>query len=350
MSADVAVAVAGAGGWGKNLVRVFSGLEGCVLRAVCDLNPKVLEAHRRALPGVLMTTDLDQVLADPSIDALVVAVDAPAHHGLARAALRAGKHVFVEKPLTIDVAHAEELTALAQQMDRQLMVGHLLIYHPAMTYVKEVCASGELGDVHYLYSQRLNLGIIRSSENAWWSLAPHDVALALWLFDSTPASVIATGATYLQTGRGIEDVVFASLGFPDGRMAQIHVSWLDPHKMRKLTIVGSKKMLVFDDTLADEKIRIYDKGAAPRAGYTSYADGVAVRSGDIRIPNLVMKEPLALECAEFRDCIRERRPPRTPGAAGLAVVRVLDAGARSLAKGGARIELGAAPAAAPGAS
>jgi predicted dehydrogenase len=337
----VNIAVAGAGGWGKNLVRVFSTLEGCALKAVCDINPKVLETNRKALPGVLMTTDLGQVLADPGIDAVVVAVDAPAHHAVARSALAAGKHVFVEKPLAIDVGHAQELCALAKQMNRKLMVGHLLIYHPAMTFVKQLVDSGELGNIHYLYSQRLNLGIIRSNENAWWSLAPHDVALALWLFGAAPSSVVATGATYLQTDRGIEDVVFASLRFPDGRMAQIHVSWLDPNKMRKLTIVGSKKMLVFDDTEADEKIRIYDKGAAPRPGYTSYAEGVAVRAGDIRIPTVAMKEPLALECAEFRDCIVQDRAPATPGGAGLEVVQVLDAGARSLAGGGTRVDLGA---------
>jgi predicted dehydrogenase len=334
------VAVAGAGGWGRNLVRVFSSLEGCTLRAVCDLNQKVLDGHSATLPGVLLTRQLEEILRDDTIEALVVAVDAPAHHAVARAALAAGKHVLVEKPLTVDVEHARELTELAAKVDRQLMVGHLLIYHPAMSLVKQLCDSGELGDIHYLYSQRLNLGIIRSNENAWWSLAPHDVALALWLFGQSPSSVVATGASYLQTDKGIEDVVFASLGFPDGRMAQIHVSWLDPNKMRKLTIVGSRRMLVFDDTVADEKLRLYDKGAAPRPGYTSYEAGVAVRTGDIRIPNIVMKEPLALECAEFRDCILEKRSPRTPGRDGLEVVRVLDAGARSLMQGGGRIELG----------
>jgi predicted dehydrogenase len=206
--------------------------------------------------------------------------------------------------------------------------------------IKDLCRQGELGDIHYLYSQRLNLGIIRSNENAWWSLAPHDIALALWLLDRSPSTVVAVGASYLQTSKGIEDVVFASLGFPEGQMAQIHVSWLDPHKMRKLTIVGSKKMLVFDDTQADEKVRIYDKGAAPERGYAPYEAGVAVRTGDILIPNLAMREPLLLECAEFRDCIVEGRPPRTSGEAGLEVVRVLEAGARSLAQGGARVEMG----------
>jgi predicted dehydrogenase len=333
------VAVVGAGGWGRNLVRVFAGLDGCVLRAVCDLNPKVIAAQQKLLPGVVVTSDLSALLADSGIEAFVVAADAGAHHPIAKSALLAGKHVFVEKPLTLDVVQAQELTVLARARNLRLMVGHLLVYHPAMTVIKELCQQGELGDIHYLYSQRLNLGIIRSNENAWWSLAPHDIALALWLLGRSPSSVVAVGASYLQTEKGIEDVVFASLGFPDGQMAQIHVSWLDPQKMRKLTVVGSKKMLVFDDTHADEKIRIYDKGAAPEPGYTSYEAGVAVRNGDIRIPNLTMREPLVLECSEFRDCIAEGRDPRTPGEAGLEVVRVLDAGARSLMRGGTRVEI-----------
>ncbi len=342
------VAIAGAGGWGKNLLRVFATLDGCVVRAVCDLNQKVLDGHRATLPDARFTRDFVDIVQDPEIDAVVIAVDAPAHHAVALAALNARKHVFVEKPLTINVREAYELEATAKRVDRKLMVGHLLIYHPAMTLVKEMCDGGELGDVYYIHSQRLNLGIIRSNENAWWSLAPHDVALALWLFGKSPSSVTATGASYLQTGKHIEDVVFASLGFPDGRMAQIHVSWLDPNKMRKLTIVGSKRMLVFDDTEADEKLRIYDKGAAPRPGYASYEAGVAVRTGDIRIPNITMKEPLALECAEFRDCILENRPARTPGGAGVEVVRVLDAGAQSLALGGTRVEMSAMPVAGSG--
>jgi predicted dehydrogenase len=219
------------------------------------------------------------------------------------------------------------------------MVGHLLLYHPALVQVKSLVDSGALGEIHYLYSQRLNLGIIRSDENAWWSLAPHDVSVALWLYGALPESVQATGATYLQRPKAIEDVVFATLRFADGRLAQLHVSWLDPHKMRKLTIVGARQMLVFDDTLADEKLRIYDKGAAPRPGYTSYEDGVAVRAGAITIPNILMREPLALECAEFRDCILEGRDPRTDGTSGLDVVRVLQAGARSLREGGAVVQL-----------
>jgi predicted dehydrogenase len=333
------VAVVGAGGWGKNLVRVFGQLDGCELAGVCDVDQQALADQRALHPGVLCTPDLDLLLNDPSIQAVVVAVDAPRHHAVARAALEAGKHVFVEKPLTLEVAHARELVELAERKRLRLMVGHLLLYHPAMIQVKRLCDDGELGDIHYLYSQRLNLGIIRSNENAWWSLAPHDVAVALWLYGAEPVSVQATGATYLQRSKAIEDVVFATLRFADGRLAQLHVSWLDPHKMRKLTIVGGRKMLVFDDTLADEKLRIYDKGAAPRPGYTSYEEGVALRTGSILIPSVAMREPLQLECAEFRDSVVENRPPRTSGASGLSVVRVLQAGERSLRERGAVIPL-----------
>jgi predicted dehydrogenase len=254
----------------------------------------------------------------------------------------------VEKPLALDEQEAEELVRMAAQHKRKLMVGHLLLYHPALLRVKELCDRGELGDIYYLYSQRLNLGIIRSNENAWWSLAPHDVAVALWLCGGRPLSVSASGATYLQRGKEIEDVVFATLRFSDGRVAQIHVSWLDPHKIRKLTVVGSKKMLVFDDTESDEKLRIYDKGAAPRPGYSSYEEGVAVRSGDIVIPTVTMKEPLAVECAELRDCILEDRQPLSSGELGADVVRVLAAGERSLRSGGAVVMLGADQAPAKG--
>jgi len=338
-NSPLTIAVVGAGGWGRNLVRVFSQLDGCRLAAVCDLDEQVLAEQRRQHPHVRCTAELASVLDDKSIAAVVVAVDAPRHHAVARAALESGKHVFVEKPLTLEVAHARELTELAARARRTLMVGHLLLYHPAMVAVKQLCDAGELGDIHYLYSQRLNLGIIRSNENAWWSLAPHDISVALWLYGAEPMSVQATGATYLQRVKAIEDVVFATLRFADGRLAQLHVSWLDPHKMRKLTIVGARKMLVFDDTLADEKLRIYDKGAAHRTGYTSYEDGVAVRAGSITIPNLIMREPLQVECAEFRDCVLEGRAPRSDGASGLAVVRVLQAGERSLRAGGAVMPL-----------
>ena len=335
------VAVFGAGGWGKNLVRVFSRLDGCHLAVVCDLDPGVRAGLAKQYPGLVVSAEPEAVLADPRIDAVVVAVDAPSHFELARAALRRKKHVFVEKPLTLSPASSAELCELARASDVRLMVGHLLLYHPALRVVGDLVARGALGRLLYVHAQRLNMGIVRADENVWWSLAAHDVAVATWLFGAEPVRVSATSATYLQ--EGVEDVVFAAMHFADGRIAHVHVSWIEPHKVRKLTLVGSRAMLVFDDTIADEKVRIYEKSDGARPGYASYEEGVAVRSGDITIPRIVMQEPLLLECMEFRDAILEGRAPRTPGEHGLSVVRVLAAGQASLRAGGAPVTVAEAP-------
>lgn len=331
---DVGLAVVGAAGWGKNVVRAFSIARGCQLRWVCDLNTQLLNATVQRHPGVQTTTSFDQVLADGAVNAVAVAVDVPNHHRVARQALLAGRHVFVEKPLTLTSQEAEELCALAETRNLTLMVGHLLLYHPAIELAKQRIEAGELGDVYYLYSQRVNLGIVRETENAWWSLAPHDIAVAMHLFGEEPLTVSATGAVFLQRERAVQDIAFGSLEFSGGKIAHIHVSWLDPHKRRSLTVVGSKRMLSFDDTAADERVKIYDKSAIPAAGHTTYAEGVAVRSGDVVAPALPNKEPLLAECEHFVECVRTGRRPRSDGAQGLAVVRALEAGQRSLAKGG----------------
>ncbi|HUT32446.1 MAG TPA: Gfo/Idh/MocA family oxidoreductase [Planctomycetota bacterium] len=330
----VGVAVVGAGNWGKNLVRNFAALPGAELRYVCDLNEKTRLAMAQAYPKSKAVNDLRMPLGDPAVDAVVVVVDAPAHYKVAKAALEAGKHVYVEKPLTLSAAEAQELTDLAASKGRKLMVGHLLEYHPAVNYIKEMVARGEVGQALYLYFQRVNLGIVRSTENAWWSLAPHDISVACYLFDAAPVAVSAAGHAYLQPG--IEDVVFANLKFADGRMAHIHVSWLDPHKIRKVTLVGSAKMVVFDDMDASEKIRIYDKGAdVQRKSVASYVEAITLRTGDILIPQIPAAEPLQVECQHFLQCIEKDTTPRSDGADGVRVVRVLEAGSRSLAQGGA---------------
>lgn len=337
---SLGIGVVGAAGWGSNVIRAFAAASGAALRWVCDLNPALLTRVTAAHPGIRVTRELDEVLADPEVGAVAVAVDAPNHHALARRVLQAGRHVLVEKPLTLAVPDAADLVELADRQGRVLMVGHLLLYHPAVVRTKQYIDAGELGDVLYLYSQRVNLGIVRENENAWWSLAPHDVAVAIHLFGAAPVAVSATAACYLQRERGVEDIAFASLHFADGRLAHLHVSWLDPHKQRSLTVVGSKKMLTFDDTAADEKVRIYDKGAVPRPGHATYADGVAVRSGDVLSPAIPLREPLLLECEHFVECVRTGARPRSDGRQGLDVVRVLDAGMRSMRAGGApeRIE------------
>ncbi len=213
------------------------------------------------------------------------------------------------------------------------MVGHLLKYHPAITYLKEMINKGQLGQPYYMYTQRVNLGIVRQNENAWWSLAPHDISIICYLLDSDPVSVAAHGQCYLQ--RDIEDVVFATIKFADGKMANIHCSWLDPHKIRKMTVVGSEKMVTFDDMEATEKIRMYDKGAAIKHDITtSYADIISLRFGDIVIPKVPGGEPLALECKHFIDCVLDNNPVRSDGIDGLRIVRVLEAGQKSLKNGG----------------
>lgn len=330
-SEDVGVAVVGAGGWGKNHVRNFAQLPGAELRWVCDRS----DAIREALvdPDVRVTGDLHEVLADEGVRAVVVATDAASHFEVAMAALEAGKDVLVEKPLALRSDHALRLCEKAEGSGRILMVGHLLLYHPAVRALRALIDEGELGDVLYLVCRRLNLGVVRRDENAWWSLAPHDLSIARYLLDADPTAVACHGGTFLQTEAGVEDVVFGTVRFAGGRLAHVHVSWLDPHKVRSLTVVGSKKMAVFDDTSPDQKLSIYDKGAIAPPAAVSYAEGVRVRTGDIRIPAIRMAEPLQHECEAFIEAVRSRTPPLADGRSGLAVVRALEAGARSLETG-----------------
>lgn len=333
----VTVAVVGAGGWGKNLVRNFAAIAGARLKTICDLDAGLLARHQVAYDGVQTTQEFQDVIADGEIQAVVIATTAPTHFRLARQALEAGKHVYVEKPMTLAVDEAAQLVALADQKGLTLMVGHLLEYHPCVLKLKELVDAGELGDVYYTYMHRLNLGVVRRDENAWWSLAPHDVSVALFLLGAEPVTVSAQGHAYLR--QGVEDVVFAQLKFADGRMANIHVSWLDPHKIRKVTLVGTKKMVTFDDMEATEKIRIYDKAANVTAGSVDYADAISLRQGDIQIPYVKGPEPLRVECEHFLECVRDGKTPCFDGRDGLRVVKVLDAGSRSLAGGGSPVEL-----------
>ena len=330
------IACVGAGYWGRNLVRVFHGLPEVRLKWVCDLSEEIRDGVRQQYRDVEVAEVLDPVLADPEVEAVVLAVPAGQHFKAARRALLAGKHVYVEKPMTLDVGDAEELVELADRQGKVLMVGHLLLYHPAVQMLKGLIDRGELGDIYYLYSQRVNLGIVRKDENALWSLAPHDIAIILYLLDQEPDSVSARGECYLQ--EGIEDVVFVNLHFADEKMAQVQVSWLDPHKVRKLTIVGSQKMAVFDDVESAEKVRIYDK-AAEQGRYESYGEAITLRFGDVVIPHVHMAEPLKVECQHFVECVREERRPRSDGRDGLRVVRALEGAQRSLEKNGAPLKL-----------
>lgn len=327
----------GLGAWGRNLLRNFCALPGCEVKVACDLDPKTLERVKASYPNTEFTTTEGEVLNDPEIGAVVIATPPDSHYRFAREALSSGKDVFVEKPFVLDLKEGDELIRLAEKGDRILMVGHIMEYHPASLRLKEYLDRGELGRVYYLYASRVNLGKVRDIENALWSFAPHDLSLMMFLLGKAPLSVSATGAYYLQPG--VEDVVFISLTFEDQIMAHIHVSWLDPHKSRKLTIVGSKKMAVFDDVASSEKIWVYDKGVESQLDYNTYGEYLSLRTGDIVIPKLENIEPLKAECQHFLDCVRERRKPRSDGLDGLRVLRVLDAASESLKRGGAPVKL-----------
>ncbi len=330
------VAVVGAGAWGRNLVRVFHQLKDVELACCCDADANRREAIARDYAGVRLTENFDDILADSSVEAVVVASSAVTHHPFAKAALNAGKHVYVEKPLALSAADAEEMVALAEAKKLKLMVGHLLLFHPAVGHLKKLVDSGELGDVFYVYSQRVNLGRIRQDENALWSFAPHDISVILHLLGELPESVSARGESYLQ--EAIADVVFVNMKFPKRKMAQLQVSWLDPHKVRKITIVGSKKMVVFDDMATTEKLKIFDKGVTG-VNYDSYGDSITIRFGDINIPHISMAEPLRTECQHFVDCIVNDKRPLTDGADGVRVVRILEAAQRSMDSDGGPIRL-----------
>ena len=301
----IEVAVIGVGGWGKNLARNYYQMPEANLRYICDLDSAKLDNMSRQCPGTQTTNSFDDVLNDPDVDAVVIATTGPTHYTLAKQALLAGKDTYVEKPFVLEVPQAVELTELADKDGRILMVGHLLEYHPVMTKLKAMIDDGGLGDVYYIYSQRLNLGTVREDENALWNFAPHDISSILYLLGKEPVDVSARGQDYLQ--RDVEDVVFLTLSFADKTMAHIHVSWLDPHKVRKLTIVGSEKMAVFDDLEATEKLRIYDKGAKLSQEYDTFAEYIGLRFGDITIPYVKTGEPLRTECLHFVDCIENAK-------------------------------------------
>jgi predicted dehydrogenase len=332
----VDVATVGAGAWGKNHIRVFSELPGARLKYVCDSDGSKLSLLQKMYPQVKMVEDVKPILEDPDIRGVVIASSAVSHYALVRQMLMADKDVLVEKPMTLDVRGAEEIVAIAQKRKRILMVGHLLLYHPVVDRLKEMITKGELGDIYYLYTQRVNLGVIRQDENALLSFAPHDLSVILHLIEDPPVTVSAHGESYIQ--KGIEDVVFASLRFADGKMANIHLSWLDPHKMRKITLVGSKKMAVFDDMEVSEKLKIYDRGVRSPS-YNTYGEYLSLRFGDITLPSIRMVEPLRVEAEHFIKCIESREEPKTSGRTGLQVVKILVAAQASLRKEGSPVSL-----------
>jgi predicted dehydrogenase len=327
------VAVAGLGLWGSNLARNFNELAG--LAWVCDTDESRLAAAAARYPAARASASFDDLLADEVVEAVVVATPVPTHADLARRALAAGKHVFVEKPLALAADEAEELVALAEERGLVLMPGHLLLYHPGVAKLKEIVDSSELGEVLYVYGNRQNLGTIRPDENALWSLGPHDISVMLHLVGERPSEVAASGESYLQPG--VEDVVFGRIRFPSGILGHLHLSWLDPQKMRRMTVIGSERMVVFDDMETERKVTVYDKAPIPRT--ETYGEYIQVRSGDIHIPKVRATEPLRIVCERFAEAVRDRRPTPSDGRAGAAVVEVLEAMTASLAASGEPVRL-----------
>jgi predicted dehydrogenase len=324
-SGKISVAVVGLGYWGPNLARNFAALPQCELTWICDGSEERLAQAESRFPGARLTTSLDELLGDPALDAVAVATPVPTHSDLAIRILEAGKHCFVEKPLAQSVADAEQVVNAASASGRTLMVGHLLEYHPGLERLKQLVDGGELGDIHYIYGNRLNLGKLRSDENALWSLGAHDVSVLLRLAGEEPVECHAHGESYMRDG--VEDVVFCYLRFPSGLAAHLHLSWLDPHKERRFTVVGSRRMATFDDMAVEHKLTVYDKGFDQRfEGYGEYIQ----RSGDVWSPQVPNSEPLRIECDHFVASLLDGRAPRSDGAAGLRVVRVLEALQESL--------------------
>ncbi len=323
--AVIKVAVVGLGYWGPNLARNFDRLPDVELAWICDADEQTRTTLAEAFPEARATADLDELLADPELDAVAVATPVPTHAALAQRVMAAGKNCFVEKPLAQSAADAEQVVEAARAAGRTLMVGHLLEYHPGLEMLNDLATTGELGDIHYIYGNRLNLGKLRAEENALWSLGAHDVSVLLRLAGEEPDEMNAMGESYMRPG--IEDVVFCFLRFPSGLAAHLHLSWLDPHKERRFTVVGSKKMATFDDMELERKLTVYDKGFDQDA--SSYGEYIT-RSGDIYSPRIPNQEPLRLECQHFIDRIRDGKAPRSDGESGLRVVRVLEELQRSL--------------------
>jgi predicted dehydrogenase len=319
------VGVVGLGYWGPNLARNFDRLPDGELTWLCDASDEALERWGSAFPSARTTRQLEDLLEDDSLEAVVIATPVPAHAELAIRVLEAGKHCFVEKPLARTEEEAEAVVKIAEGADRVLMVGHLLEYHPGVQRLAEVVKSGELGELRYIYSNRLNLGKDRPDENALWSLGAHDLSVILMLAEEEPFNWEAMGASYLRPN--VEDVVFALLRFNSGLLAHMHLSWLDPHKERRFTVVGSQRMATFDDMELERKLTIYDKGFDE--SYSSYGEYIA-RSGDVYSPRVSNEEPLRIECRHFLECIRDGTEPRTGAESGLRVVRVLANLQRSL--------------------
>lgn len=337
MAEPVATALIGYGYWGPNLARNLYQNKAARLAVICDSAAERLVDVPRLYPGVATAADAGAVFADPAVEAVVISTPVRTHYALARAALQSGKHVLVEKPIALSSAECTDLIGLAERGKRTLMVGHTFEYNPAVLKIKELIDKDEIGQVYYVYSNRVNLGRVQRDVNVLWSIAPHDISILIYLLGAMPVEVSARGATYLS--EGIEDVVFATLAFPNNVLAHVHASWLDPGKVRRMTVVGSRKMVVYDDVDSEAKIKIYDKGVYRKGDPVFGEFQFRLHSGDIFIPKIDMNEPLQVECQHFLDCIRTGQQPRSDGESGRRVVRVLEAAQESLVHGGVPVKM-----------
>jgi predicted dehydrogenase len=336
------IAVVGCGYWGPNLARNFNALTDCQVSVVCDADPARLAHMKKLTPSVEACGSFDELLDRSDIDAVVIATPTRLHYSMARRVLESGRHALVEKPMAGSAHECEELLQLAKDKDRVLMVGHTFVYSPTVRKIKEIVHHGDLGELQYVSSRRLNLGLCQTDINVAWDLAPHDISIILYILGEPPIGVNCQGKAHVTAG--IEDVTNMTLTFANGTFALIHNSWLDPNKIRQMTFVGNRKMLAYDDIEPLEKIRIYDKRVEVPAHYDSFAEfHFSYHHGDMYSPFVKQVESLSLECQHFVDCISTGAKPESSGLEGLQVVQVLEAASKSLKNGGGRVELDPTP-------
>ncbi len=341
MKDKINIGIIGCGHWGPNFIRNFSQLPGSRVWGVCDLDRKKLNHIRRLYPRVKTFADYKKILDSVYVDAVVISTPAITHYALTKEALNKGKHVLVEKPMSLNIKEAQELIVLSRDKKRILMVGHTFLYNSGINKLKELIKNKTLGRVYYLHSKRTNLGPLRKDVSAMWDLAPHDIAIFCYLLDEMPLEIIARGQDYLQKGK--EDITFITLTYPDKIIVNIHVSWLDPRKVREITVVGSKKMAVFDDLNTNEPVRLYDKRVIMKKykhDYDSFKEfQMLIREGEVIIPKISLEEPLKSECRNFLECVQKNAVPLSDGVNGLRVLRILTAIQESLDKKGKPVKL-----------
>lgn len=336
MKERIAVGVVGCGYWGPNLIRNLSNLSECDLKVICDLDIQRLNHMKGLYPKAEVSTDFAEVAARPDIDALLIATSATTHYSMAKQALLAGKHVFIEKPMATSSMECDELVQMAGERELTLMVGHTFLYSAPVRRIKEIIGKGDIGALRYISARRLNLGLFQRNINVTWDLAPHDISIILYVTGMLPVSVNCQGNSHVT--KGVEDVTSMCMNFENGVFATVQNSWLDPRKVREMTIVGSRRMIVYDDVQPLEKIRVYDTRVETPPHYDTFAEfQYSYHYGDSYIPYVKQEEPLKVECQHFLECIRSARPPITDGVHGANVVRVLEASTNSLRQNGASV-------------